>query len=346
MTDPGEGEPQAVPGAAAAARGHPQADSPVTVDLTAVIVTVDGDQPCVLVRRLPGVGGDSLPWGPLRPEHRTLQAGLRAWVEQQTQLGLGYVEQLYTFGDRNRALLLPDAPPAAWRAISVAYLALVRADTRRTVPEAAWSRWYDFLPWEDWRGGVPSARAAMLEPLTRWRDAAASPGERRERGERVCLAFGTEGAAWDEERALERYELLYSARLVPEAWIDAGEQPPDWLDGLPGWPMAADHRRILATAIGRLRGKIKYRPVLFELLPPSFTLLQLQRTAEAISGARLHKQNFRRRVSQERLVEETGAMETATGGRPAKLMRFRREVTLERPAPGVRVSATRRASPI
>ena len=63
--------------------------------------------------------------------------------------------------------------------------------------------------------------------------------------------------------------------------------------------MVADHRRILATAIARLRGKIKYRPIVFELMPPSFTLLQLQRTVEALAGVRLHKPNFRRLVEQQ-----------------------------------------------
>ena len=100
-------------------------------------------------------------------------------------------------------------------------------------------------------------------------------------------------------------------------------------------PMAADHRRILATAIGRLRAKIKYRPVVFELMPPSFTFLQLQRIVEALSGVRLHKQNFRRLVEQQGLVEETGGIIAETGGRPARLVRFRREVVLERPAPGI-----------
>ena len=60
--------------------------------------------------------------------------------------------------------------------------------------------------------------------------------------------------------------------------------------------MALDHRRILATALGRLRGKLKYRPVVFELLPSAFTLLQLQRVVEALAGVRLHKQNLRRLV--------------------------------------------------
>jgi hypothetical protein len=112
-----------------------------------------------------------------------------------------------------------------------------------------------------------------------------------------------------------------SRRAAPRAWR---------------WP--PDHRRILATAVGRLHGKIKYRPVVFELMPPAFTLLQLQRTVEALAGVRLHKQ-----IEQQGLVEETGAMSAQAGGRPARLVRFRREVLLERPAPGLRLRAGRRA---
>ena len=103
--------------------------------------------------------------------------------------------------------------------------------------------------------------------------------------------------------------------------------------------MRYDHRRILATGIARLRAKIKYRPVVFELMPPDFTLLQLQRAVEALAGRRLHKQNFRRLVEQQGLVEETGAMSAETGGRPAKLFRFRREVLLERAVAGTKLPA-------
>ena len=145
---------------------------------------------------------------------------------------------------------------------------------------------------------------------------------------------------------LERYELLYEAGLVRESWVDRDEAPP----GEPGAasrrgkgggvvqlgrPMALDHRRMLATALGRARGKLKYRPVVFELLPPAFTLSRLQRVAEALAGVRLHKQNFRRLVEHGGLVEGTGRRELSTGGRPAELFRFRREVLRERPAPGV-----------
>jgi hypothetical protein len=153
------------------------------------------------------------------------------------------------------------------------------------------------------------------------------------------LCFGEGGLSWDEERVLERYELLYEAGLVREAARDAGKKTaaPSEL----GSPMLFDHRRILATAIARLRGKMKYRPVVFELMAPSFTLLELQRTVEALSGRKLHKQNFRRLVAEQGLVEGTGKFSAPARGRPAELFRFRREVLRERPAPGVRLSSRR-----
>jgi hypothetical protein len=101
--------------------------------------------------------------------------------------------------------------------------------------------------------------------------------------------------------------------------------------------MRFDHRRILATAISRLRGKLKYRPLVFELMPEEFTLTELQRTVEAISGRHLHKQNFRRLVEAGALVEPTGASTARTGGRPAALFQFRRDVIRERAAPGLKL---------
>ncbi|MBR7539636.1 NUDIX hydrolase, partial [Mycobacterium tuberculosis] len=87
---------------------------------------------------------------------------------------------------------------------------------------------------------------------------------------------------------------------------------------------------ILATAISRLRAKLKYRPVVFELMPPTFTLTALQETVEAISGRHLHKQNFRRLVEGTERVEPTGAEQTRARGRPAALYRFRHNVLEER----------------
>jgi hypothetical protein len=72
-------------------------------------------------------------------------------------------------------------------------------------------------------------------------------------------------------------------------------------------------------------------------MPETFTLLRLQRSVEALAGRKLHKQNFRRLIEQQGLVEETGDMSADTGGRPAKLMRFRREVLRQRSVMGARL---------
>src|SRR5690606_24487345 len=139
-------------------------------------------------------------------------------------------------------------------------------------------------------------------------------------------------------RILQRYELLYEMGLVPEA---AGRDPASRQACLPGEPMRYDHRRILATGIARLRAKIKYRPVVFELMPADFTLLQLQQCVEALAGRNLHKQNFRRLIEQQELVEETGDVQAGGAGRPAKLYRFRPGVMLERAISGSKLPVAR-----
>ena len=176
----------------------------------------------------------------------------------------------------------------------------------------------------------------ILPALSKWVSERPTEAEAlRSRGVRLRLAFGFDGLPWDEERVLERYELLYAAGLVEEAVLD-GRAPRPRLPVQLGEPMVFDHRRILATAVSRLRGKLKYRPVVFEVMPPEFTLTELQDVVEAIAGRHLHKQNFRRLVESAALVEPTGAMSSRTRGRPAALYRFRREILDERPAPGLR----------
>lgn len=328
---------------------------PVVIGLNAVIVAVTEEVPRVLtVTRTdhdlatPGIlppaadsvlASDALPFGPLEPErHHTLERGLRGWVEQQTGLQLGYVEQLYTFGDRFRD---PRAAADEPWLISVAYLALVREQHLTGDGGAHWRDWYDYFPWEDWRGGRPQMIEQAIQPvLSAWLEEAATAGERHARRERVEVTFGLCGAPWDPERALERYELLYEAGLVEEAEHRLPTPRPSVPKRHLGRLMALDHRRILATALGRLRGKIKYRPVVFELLPSTFTLLQLQRVVEALAGIRLHKQNFRRLVERGGLVEGTGQQDTRTRGRPAERFRFRREVLRERATPGVGLPGT------
>jgi hypothetical protein len=319
------------------------ASTAVVIGLSAVVVAIrDGEAVVLTVRPhdavtdvaspLPG-----LPFGPFDPAgHRTFELGLRAFVAEQTRFQLGYVEQLYTFGDEGRDAPRAEMGAGAARIVSVGYLGLTPTAVETQVPDTAWAPWSAFFPWEDWRHGRPALLDAAIAPaLRRW------AGEDAGQWSRARLAFALDGAPWNEERVLERYELLYEAGLAPEAARDRaraeGHDPaePAALSAALGEPMISDHRRILATGLSRIRGKIKYRPVVFELMPPEFTLSALQRTVEAIAGVPLHKQNFRRVVEREDLVEGLGRQDADTGGRPAELFRFRREILSARPATGL-----------
>ena len=293
----------------------------VTAELIAVIAAVTNGEPRVLTLD----AGSALPSGPFEYGHRSLQGSLRAWVEQQTHHPLGYVEQLYTFADRDRAA------GGGERVVSISYLGLTRETRASHGRGVSWQDWYRYFPWEDRRDPDAALPPALAAALQAWAEAAPDAMLRWERRNRVAVNFALDAHPWNEELVLQRYETLWEAGLVPEAGGSVA----------PGEPMAHDHRRILATGIARLRGKIKYRPVVFELMPPTFTLGRLQRAVEALAGRRLHKQNFRRLVEQQELVEETGGVATETGGRPAKLFRFRREVVAERAAAGTKLPLAR-----
>lgn len=300
------------------------ADVKVAAELVAVITAVHDGVPLVLTTD----EGRRLPSGPLQSGHRSMQAGMRSWVTQRTGYDLGYIEQLYTFADRDRG---PDP------VLEISYLGLT------TVPaaERGWRSWFDYFPWEDRRQGEATVMAELTPALQRWAQTGGAHTERRRL--RCSVTFGLEGHPWLPEMALQRYELLYEAGLVPEATGGAGlrQDTGGTHPGAAGTPMERHHRRILATGLGRLRAKIQYRPVVFELLPETFTLGQLQEAVEAVAGQPLHKQNFRRLVEQQQLVEETGGVEPSTGGRPAKLFRFRRAVLEEREVVGTKLPIAR-----
>jgi hypothetical protein len=291
------------------------------ISLEAVIVAISADAPRILT--VDGPDLPQLPSGRLDAVgDRTLELGLRRCMREKTGLELGYAEQLYSFGDLNRDRRRQAPEP---RFIGLAYLALVRK--AQPAPGTSWMGLYDLFSWEDHRAGPPPVLQSIEAQLKRW------AGRRRRLFDRAAIAFGLDGTPWDGVRVLERYELLYEARLVSEWHVDHDQAVPP---GLPtGRPLAHDHRRVAATALARLRGKLTYRPVVFELLPPLFTLSQLRKVVEALAGTRLHQQNFRRLVESGGLVEGTGQVSVSKTGRPAELFRFRREVLRERPRPGV-----------
>ena len=308
----------------------------IVIGLSAVVMAIRDGQAVVLTLRPTGQAA-SLPFGPFDPQgDRTFELALRSFVTAQTRFELGYVEQLYTFGDKGR-----DAPlahlggatgPEASRVISVGYLGLTPHAVDTHAPDSAWADWLHFFPWEDWRQGRPPALAALEPALRDW-----ATGDLA-RLARARLLFALDDASWNEERVMERYELLYEAGLAPEAARDRGERPDPTVAQLGtalGEPMISDHRRILATGLSRLRGKLKYRPVIFEVMPDDFTLSALQRAVEAVAGIPLHKQNFRRALERAELVEGLGRVDQETGGRPAELFRFRREILGARPVSGL-----------
>lgn len=294
-------------------------DETISAEVLAVVVALVDGRPCTLVLGDP----PRLPAGPLLRGHRSLQAATRAWVEEQTGLQLGYLEQLYTFADTDRTTV-------PGRHLSISYLGLTAVAAGARLPAGSWRPWYDLLPWEDRR---PGAALAPVAGLRAWAERV--PGAAEDRWGRAAITFGLDGRPWQPELALQRYELLYEAGLVPEVPDD--RRRPD-AELAAGPRLLGDHRRVLATGVARLRAKIQYRPVVFELLAEEFTLRELQDCVEALAGRAVHTQNFRRLVEQQDLVEETGDV-ADTGGRPARLYRFRRAVLLERQVAGTKLPA-------
>ena len=306
-------------------------DQRIGVDLSAVIIAVTNDEP--IVRLVSAATGEArLPSADFDPrEHGSLDEALRSSVLDETGLDLGHVEQLQA------ALCQPNGTAR----LSIGFLALAHATddmSRTSSTDTSWRSWYTHFPWEDWRRGKPLILSNVVEPkLMAWIDQGNANAKHRH--DCVRMLFGIDGGSWDEEKVLERFDLLAEAGLLadlrPQDTFNSGTK------GHSAAPLRLDHHRFLAMAMSRLRARIKYRPVIFDLMPPLFTLFELQRTVEAILGPHLHKQNFRRLVEHMGLVEPTDEVKTHTGGRPAKLFRFRSSVMLERCQPGVRVRAAR-----
>jgi 8-oxo-dGTP diphosphatase len=95
-----------------------------------------------------------------------------------------------------------------------------------------------------------------------------------------------------------------------------------FLEQGPAVPLAFDHADILGLAVKRIRGKLDYTPVGFQLLPETFTLHQLQKVHQAILGRPLNKDAFRRRMLATGQLEATGESQTEVDHRPAALYRF------------------------
>jgi hypothetical protein len=298
-----------------------EADHALSAQLVATIIAIVDDEP--VVRLIDDSAAPRLPTAVFRPDRQaSLDACLRTAVQRDTGLELGHVEQLQATVTEG---------PAGEPMFCIGYLALAHGSELSVQDRASWHGWYAHFPWEDWRRGRPRIlREDILPVLEAWAReevyAELDPSEVPRR-HRIHMSFGDNEQMWDEEKVVERFDLLSEAGVVGRVGRNAA--------------MRADHLRCLAVAMSRLRSRIKSRPLVFDLMPARFTLYELQRTVEAILGPHLHKQNFRRLVEHMGLVEPTDEMKSHTGGRPAKLFRFRQECLLERLQPGVRVRGAR-----
>jgi 8-oxo-dGTP diphosphatase len=115
--------------------------------------------------------------------------------------------------------------------------------------------------------------------------------------------------------------------LVPEGLVDTSQAGRGiaWFDEAGQPPLAGDQTLIIRRARSRLRGKLSYTGVGFELLPAEFSLAQLHRLYEVILGKRIDKRNFRHRIKLLGIVEATGSEASGGRGRPAALYRFSAE---------------------
>ena len=151
----------------------------IQIELDAAILAVRNNEPVVLaIKAEPEARdfADCLPFGHFKPaQHRTFEVGLRDWVASQAGVQLGYVEQLYSFGDRDRLATPSDAGA---HTVSIGYLALSHAGSEDMPAHAVWNSWYDYFPWEDWRKGKPALLSNELEPrLLQWADLDGDKGD-------------------------------------------------------------------------------------------------------------------------------------------------------------------------
>ena len=319
--------------------------TPIEVGLTAAIVAVeDGGAAHPGRRRSQSGTRAGLPFGPFDPlAHRTFEIGLRNWVAAQT----GDQRRLCRAALHVRRPRPPRRPDdTGMHMISVGYLALTRdADKpRRSASAAGFEPWYAYFPWEDWRDGRPEIldrdHRAAAGAMGRTAAASDEPAAAARPARAAAALLRRRRRAWDEEKVLERYELLYEAGLVEEARRD-GREPPRRAAKIPR--SAADAVRPSPHPGDRDRAAARQAEIPPGGVRADAGRIHPDRTAAHGRGDLRHgictsrtSADWSRRAA---LVEPTGETSTATGGRPAALYRFRREVVQERPAPG---SAVRR----
>lgn len=306
----------------------------IRVHVHAALVAVVSGEPLVCIEVDERTGVERLPVAEfVAGRHRDLEQPLQQKIPARVDLGAAPLRLL--------DCKLADAIVGGNQTIiDVTYLGLVAPDVASEPAVTAqqnarapvrWQSLYMKLPWEDWRHGRPSLLDAVIAPLLQPKTETASARKPRRRSEKaarrpalVDALFPRDVAGWDTTRVPERYDLLAAAGALPDATLEGAQTAAQSADPRLGAVMAVGDRRRLALALGYLRTAVTERPAVAPLMPAEFTLFELQRCVEAVLGPALHKQNFRRQLETQGLLEPLGRFKSNTGGRPAQLYRFRR----------------------
>ena len=221
---------------------------------------------------------------------------------------------------------------------------------RRNAAAARWESVYRYLPWEDLRSaeGRSARREIIREVTDRWVRTAESDEVAAQRRRRLEAAFAVSDLReWNEERTAERFALLMETALVTEAHRDQwGEVRPEADRHVLAndAPLAFDHRRMLADALGRVRGKLKYTPsVLAALVGAEITAPIVHRVCESVAGRPIHMANLRRALTATNaLLRPIKTIVTGRRpvGRQATRYRWVKDVDLARLDPAMRVPWT------
>lgn len=188
-------------------------------------------------------------------------------------------------------------------------VALTRADAHPTAKAGVRPRERYVLPWEGGAADEPLQAAAtrvaegVLGGAPGWMEQIGAFGDGRRHPASAPLSVG--------------YVALVPAATDADA--DAGAEF-FALSALP--PLAPRQRAIVDAAVAHVRGRVGQAPVAFRLLPPSFTLSELQERYELLLGRQLHKASFRRALQGARIVEPTDVWRSEGRGRPAQLFRY------------------------
>jgi hypothetical protein len=282
-------------------------------------------------------------------------AATRELREETGQTGVHYMEALDTYDTNGRdprqfAGFFDGAQqwvPTGARVVSKAFVAVVRHDDAMPVApgagedssEAFRRDVYAYLPWEDLRAAAGRAALRVArQHLQAWAKDTEDTALRRSRRKNIDLLFRAE--SWNEERAPERLALLGEAALLHESHRDQwGRAPALALPAQLGRPLAFDHRVMLADALGRIRGKMKYAPVILAtLIGDVVTSSSLHVACEAIAGRPIHRANLRRAFDTAELLVDHGFATAAAGpGRPPREYRWSQNVASVRLDPSLHI---------